>query len=119
MAKECEAVSSEPKVMLTLICIGDHVFNGRLQMTDKHKPRRLAAIDCDRTDYERQFLRIACVGTNAEFSAAVARLARRGNLMAAAASAPFSSSPPIDDSGDQTVDLAQNSISKERLSWNS
>lgn len=75
-------------------------------MTDERKSKHLASIACDRTDYERQFLRIACVGTNAEFSAAVAQLARRGSLRAVAVSAPFDSSHSTNDSGDQKTDLA-------------
>jgi hypothetical protein len=35
-------------------------------MTDERKPKHLLPINCDRTDSDRQFLRIACVGTNAE-----------------------------------------------------
>jgi len=88
-------------------------------MTDERKPKHLTPIDCDRSEYERQFLRIACVGTNEELSAAVAGLARRGNLRAVAATAPFNPSPSTDDIGDPTTHAAQNPLGKARLSWNS
>jgi hypothetical protein len=88
-------------------------------MTDERKPKHLVPIDCDRTDYERQFLRIACVGTNAEFSAAVAGIARRGNVRAIAHAVRSNSSLSTNDSGDQATDLMRNPISKARPQWNS
>lgn len=39
-------------------------------------------IECDRAEYERRFLRIACMGSNDEFSEAVRRLTKRADLRA-------------------------------------
>lgn len=45
----------------------------------KKKPS-LTLIDCDREEFEREFRRVACCGSNAEFKEAVDRLTSRAAL---------------------------------------
>lgn len=48
---------------------------------DRHRPRTpTLAVDGDRAAWERKFVQVACVGSNAEFRATVERLAFRGSL---------------------------------------
>jgi hypothetical protein len=65
--------------------------------------RTLQVVPGSHADWEREMVRIACVGSNAEFRAAVDRLVHRASLQPVRNSA--SETDDSDDSDDGNVDL--------------
>lgn len=64
----------------------------------EHRPNAtMLAVEGDRTAWEREFVHLACVGSNDEFRAAVERLSFRGSLKLVYNSAPESTVGPDDD----------------------